>query len=534
MNNHWRAFLPALTAILAPAQVWGQTGGGNHLQYTNSLNCKGEILICAINLTLGNTYDLIPVMKDGRKSNYFSNQGFEVVDRSQTSACWGPFSLDGFIKKEGDEPDYFTFRGSTSSGAAIEYDDKVYLKDLRPQITVTPAELTAETDPCDAKKTRIVLSVSDTGNIYYLTKQQRAHDGSLDETNEKVGKDKDGAAGQPLTWTAEDLGNPTGLQHYRLHIEVKGQPLHSYCKQTISVDFSNTQRDLPENAVNETLCSDAWSVPEAYLYDDATYTLRQGDASSRVNKREAGQPVEFTGLTAGAWTVEVSLAQCDVSFTLGKVTLHSPIALGEAFAERVEVAEGTTASWTLPATQVRQGVTYQATSGTAAPPAGVLQSRTATADGEDVTFSGLPVGTTVFWASQGDNECLTQIGTLEVAVSTGPICPEVVAAAFHAEGGGCMGQEPSLVLDDSQTGMIYYLTVGDETTPLANSEKRGADDEALTWAGAVLGTDDGADRTFRLHVYPADNEENCSRHDAWPAVTVAKAGWRVVRRASAP
>ncbi len=532
MNNRWHAFLSVVTVIFAPACAWGQTGGGNHLQYTNSLNCQGEILICVINPAFGNTYDLIPVMKDGRRSNYFSNYGHKIDDRGQTSACWGPFSLDKFIETEGDEPDYFTFRGSTSNGAAIEYDDKVYLKDLRPQITVTPADLIAETDPCDAKKTKIVLTVSDAGNIYYLTKQQRAHDGSLDETNEKVGADKDGAAGQPLTWTAEDLGPPTGVQHYRLHIEVKGQPLHSYCKQTISVDFSNAS--VPENAVNQTLCGTAWTVPEAYLYDEATYTLRSGDAASQVNRREAGQPVEFTGLAAGTYSVEVGLTQCDVTFRLGQITLRGEPAPGAAFEERTEVAEGATASWTLPAAAVRQGVTYQATQGPTAPPAGVLQSHTATADGADITFEGLPVGPVVFWASWGENECQAQIGTLEVAISTAPICPEIVAAAFHAEGGGCTDQEPSLILDNSQTGMTYYLTAGDDATPLPNSERQGTDGSALTWAGAALGAEGGTDRTFRLHVYPADNEENCPRHDAWPAVTVTKAGWRVVRRGDAP
>lgn len=531
MSNRWRASLSALLAIAAPAHALGQTEGGNHLQYTNNLNCQGEILICVINPTLGNTYDLIPVMKDGRKSNYFSNYGHKVDDRGQTSACWGPFSLDKFVETEGDEPDYFTFSGTNASGAAIEYDDKVYLKDLRPQITVTPADLIAETDPCDAKKTKIVLTVSDAGNIYYLTKQQRAHDGSLDETNQKVGTDKDGAAGQPLTWTAEDLENPTGLQHYRLHIEVKGQPLHSYCKQTISVDFSTAA--VPENAVSETLCGTAWTVPEAYLYDDATYTLRSGDATSRVNKREAGQPVEFTDLAAGTYAIEVAPAQCDITFRLGQITLRATLTPDTPFEEQTEVAEGATASWSLPATAVRQGVTYQATSG-AAPPDGVLQSRTATADGEEMRFEGLPVGTVTFWASYGEKECQAQIGTLKVATSTAPVCPDIVASAFHAEGGGCTGQEPSLILDKSQTGMTYYLTTGDDTTPHPNSERHGADGAALTWAGAVLGADDGADRTFRLHVYPADNGENCSRHDAWPPVTVMGAGWRVIRRGDAP
>lgn len=532
MNKHWRTFL-FLLATIAPAHAWGQTSGGNHLEYTNNLNCQGEMLICVRNPTYGHTYDLIPVMKDGKESNYFSNYGHKIDDRGQQSACWGPFSLDTFIEKEG-EPDYFTFRGTDANGMAIKYDDKVYLKDLRQEITVTPADLIAETDPCDAKKTKIVLTVSDAGNIYYLTKQQRAHDGSLDETNEKVGADKDGAAGQPLTWTAEDLGNPTGMQHYRLHIEVKGQPLHSYCKQTISVDFSNANAKLPENAVNETLCGTAWTVPEAYLYDDATYTLRSGDATSRVNKREAGQPVEFADLAVGTYSVEVALTQCDITFRLGQITLRATLTPDAAFEEQTEVAEGATASWTLPATAVRQGVTYQATQGATAPPTGLLQSRTATADGEEMLFEGLPVGTVTFWASYGENECQAQIGTLEVAISTAPICPDIVAAAFHAEGGGCTGQEPRLVLDNSQTGMTYYLTMGDDTTPLQNSERQGTDGTALTWAGAVLGTDDSADQTYRLHVYPAGNEENCSRHDAWPPVTVTRAGWRVVRRGDAP
>lgn len=526
MNSPWRQFLSVALAA-TPVVASGQTEGGSHLEYTNTLNCEGQMLICVQNPQYGHTYDLIPVMKDGTESNRFSGYGHKIDDQNQQSACWGPFTID-------DDTEYFTFSGTDANGAAIRYDDKVYVNDLHPQITVTPADLIAETDPCDATKTRIVLTVSDDGNIYYLTRQERIYDGSLNETNERVGTEKDGGAGRPLTWTAEDLGNPTDLQHYRLHIEVKGQPLHSYCRQTISVDFSGTTPDLPENAVNETLCDDTWTVPEAYLYDNATYTLRTGDGTSRVDRREAGEAVEFSGLTAGTWTIEVALAECDITFRLGQLEIRAALTPETPFEERTEIAEGATASWTLPAATVRAGVTYQAAAEDATPPAGVSQSHTATADGGDVTFDGLQVGTTVFWASYGENECQTRIGTLEVTTSLGPICPDVVAAAFHAVGGGCTGQEPSLVLDDSQTGMIYYLTTGDDTTPLANSEKRGTDGEALTWTGATLGTDEYADRVFRLHVYPADNEENCSRHDAWPAVTVAKAGWRVVRRGDPP
>lgn len=191
MNSPWRQFLSVALAA-TPVVASGQTEGGSHLEYTNTLNCEGQMLICVQNPQYGHTYDLIPVMKDGTESNRFSGYGHKIDDQNQQSACWGPFTID-------DDTEYFTFSGTDANGAAIRYDDKVYVNDLHPQITVTPADLIAETDPCDATKTRIVLTVSDDGNIYYLTRQERIYDGSLNETNERVGTEKDGGAGRPLT-----------------------------------------------------------------------------------------------------------------------------------------------------------------------------------------------------------------------------------------------------------------------------------------------------------------------------------------------
>ena len=95
---------------------------------------------------------------------------------------------------------------------------------------------------------------------------------------------------------------------------------------------------------------------------------------------------------------------------------------------------------------------------------------------------------------------------------------DLVTANFYYTGGGCTGEAPTLVLDESVIGIKYYLTLADgvSTEPLEGTVKDG-DGGPLTWNVTGQGV-----VTYRLHAYKGDlATTTCiSADNTWRDVTI--------------
>ena len=95
---------------------------------------------------------------------------------------------------------------------------------------------------------------------------------------------------------------------------------------------------------------------------------------------------------------------------------------------------------------------------------------------------------------------------------------DLVTANFYYTGGGCSGEAPTLVLDESVIGIKYYLTLADgiSTEPLEGTVKDG-DGGRLTWNVTGQGV-----VAYRLHAYKGDlATTTCiSADNTWRDVTI--------------
>lgn len=95
---------------------------------------------------------------------------------------------------------------------------------------------------------------------------------------------------------------------------------------------------------------------------------------------------------------------------------------------------------------------------------------------------------------------------------------DLVTANFYYTGGGCSGEAPALILDESVVGIKYYLTLADgvSTEPLDGTVKDG-DGGPLTWNVTGQGV-----VTYRLHAYKGDlATTTCiSADNTWRDVTI--------------
>lgn len=139
-----------------------------------------------------------------------------------------------------------------------------------------------------------------------------------------------------------------------------------------------------------------------------------------------------------------------------------------------------------------------------------------TADG-CLTVSGLRCGVNYLWMGFGENfDCPQIVATITVNCQS---LIDLQDANFGYVGGGCSGEPLALVLDRSQEGVGYYLTVGDDQAAIAATEQAGTG-EALSWAASLLPVKTG---TATYHLWarllnPADDD--CVSGNPWKQLTV--------------
>lgn len=139
-----------------------------------------------------------------------------------------------------------------------------------------------------------------------------------------------------------------------------------------------------------------------------------------------------------------------------------------------------------------------------------------TADG-CLTVSGLRCGTNYLWMGFGENfDCPQIVATITVNCQS---LLDLQDANFGYVGGGCSGEPLALVLDRSQEGVGYHLTVGDSQDAIAGTEQEGTG-EALTWPAQTLPVKTG---TATYHLWARllnPTDDDCTSGNAWKQLTI--------------
>lgn len=285
---------------------------------------------------------------------------------------------------------------------------------------------------------------------------------------------------------------------------------------------SIARRPQVPTGLDEVVCDGTLTLEGEYVVVGLTYQLvdnatNQVVATTTVDV-EGVNTVRVSNLRRGGYTLFVGFdggEKCRAE--MGRLTV------GGATVTPVEaemtVCDASGLTYEVPLGLLVEGANYHLSARAELPidfAAEYYQYLGKTADG-CLTVSDLRCGINYLWMGFGENfDCPQIVATITVNCQS---LIDLQDADFGYVGGGCTGEPLALVLDRSQEGVGYYLTVGDDQAAIAATEQAGTG-EALVWAASLLPVKTG---TATYHLWARllnPTDDDCVSANPWKQQTV--------------